>query len=85
MPAYAVGDRHGHKRETIKSADWGFLNIYVYGCENDQLSEGQPGMQSRWETGCETFRRAGRRLTVAHSIVWPHAEFILTLPEVPLY
>lgn len=28
---------------------------------------------------------AGRRLSVALSTVRPHAEFILTLPEVPLY
>lgn len=43
------------------------------------------GDKADGKLGVRHSARAEGRLTVARSIVWPHAEFILTLPEVPLY
>lgn len=43
------------------------------------------GNKAHRKLGCETFSGSGRRLSVAFSTVRPHAEFILTLPEMPLY
>lgn len=42
------------------------------------------GYKADGKRGCETFSGAGRRLCVAFSTARPHAEFISTLPEVPL-